>query len=135
MLNRERRDRKNEKRWMSKWERSKVYISIKSNTEILIFKRLKRDLGSRTEQQIEKVVTFIELENIWLGCNPSNLKIFIFKPKLSFSRKNHKNDDWDGFPDFYVCALYMIYAIFLKIAIPQKRQLRPKTRVLKLHEI
>ena len=37
------------KRWMSKWERSKVYISIKSNTEILIFKRLKRDLKSRTE--------------------------------------------------------------------------------------
>ena len=30
-----------------------------------------------------------------------NFKIFIFKPNLSFLRKNHKNDIQDEFPDFY----------------------------------
>ena len=80
---------------MSKWERSKVYISIKSNTEILIFKRLKRDLGHRTEQKNRKsrnfYTIFVQLGNIsWLGCVARDLKIFISKPKLTFLRKNHK---------------------------------------------
>ena len=45
------------------------------------------------------------------GWIPRNFKIFTFKYKLSFLRKNHKNDKQDEFPDFYEFTLYL-YMMF-----------------------
>ena len=46
-------------------------------------------------------------KNNWLGSIPRiHFKIFIFKPKWSFLRENHKNDKYGEFPDFYEYTLY-----------------------------
>ena len=44
---------------------------------------------------------------IWKGWISRNFKSFNFKPKLSFLRENHKNDNWGQFLDFYEFTLYM----------------------------
>ena len=43
---------------------------------------------------------------------PRNLKIFIFKPKLSFLRENYKNYNWGEFWDINEFTLYMILKKF-----------------------
>ena len=52
-----------------------------------------------------------ELFEYWsqIGWVPRNFKIFIFKPKLSFLREKHKNDQWNEFLDFYKFTLYLIF--------------------------
>ena len=40
------------------------------------------------------------------GRVPRNFRIFIFKPKLPFSRENHKNSKQGEFPDFNEFILY-----------------------------
>ena len=50
--------------------------------------------------------------NFWQGWFPKNSKIFIFQPKLTFLRENHKNDG--ELLDFYEFTLHMIFANFLK---------------------
>ena len=49
-----------------------------------------------------------------LGWIPWNFKNFISKPKLAFLRENHKNDNWNEFPDIYELTLYMNFVNFLK---------------------
>ena len=48
----------------------------------------------------------------YLGRFPRNFKTLIFKPKLSFLMKSHKNDNKDEFLDFYKFTLYMIFKNF-----------------------
>ena len=38
-----------------------------------------------------------------------NFQSFHFRPKLSFLRENHKNDNKVEFPDFYDFSLFMIF--------------------------
>ena len=45
--------------------------------------------------------TCFKLKLLTLGWIPRNFNIFIFEPKLSFLRENHKNDKWGEFPDFF----------------------------------
>ena len=47
---------------------------------------------------------------IFLGLVPRNFEFFIFEPKLSFSRKNHKNPKSGEFLDFYEFTLYTSFA-------------------------
>ena len=54
---------------------------------------------------------FYNIGHQWLGWIPRNFKIFIFKPKLSFLLKNHKNDSLAEPPDFCEFTLYMIFKI------------------------
>ena len=51
-----------------------------------------------------------------LGSIPREFKNFIFKLKLSFLRENHKYENLAKFLDFYGFTLYMIFAIFVKMA-------------------
>ena len=64
-----------------------------------------------------KNIMVINPKNLYIGWIPRNFKIFIFEPKLSFSRKNHKNYSWGEFQDFHEFTLYKIIEILLKMAI------------------
>ena len=52
-----------------------------------------------------------------IGWIPRNFRISFFSSNLPFLRQNHKNDNLSDFFDFYEFALYMNFAIFLKMTI------------------
>ena len=59
----------------------------------------------------------ISLNISWI---PRYFKTFIFMPKMSFFKENHKNVNSGELLDFYEFTLYMIFAFFLKKSIPIK---------------
>ena len=47
-----------------------------------------------------------------LGSIPTNFKILVLNPNLSFLLENHRNDNKGEFPDFNESTLYMTFKIF-----------------------
>ena len=73
---------------------------------------------AKNSKNTHNLKNFIQFLVVTLGLISGNFKILVFDPNLSFLRRNHKNANGSEFPEFYEFTHYMIFAIFLKMAIP-----------------
>jgi len=68
-----------------------------------------RALSNINSKKFNLLFLWIGFVLVWIS---RNFKTFILKPKWSFLRENHKNDNLGGFPDFYEFTLYMTFKNF-----------------------